>query len=593
MRNFISSMLGTMAALIIFIIAGSVLLLGLLIVINAVGENPVPFESDSYLVLDLSTNFADAPAEIDFGTLTGGGVETVQLSSAIRAIQEAAKDWRIKGLLLTGSLLPEGLGSGYGALRELREALLEFKASKKPIHAYLNNASTRDYYLASVADDIALDPYGVIVMPGLATEPVFFAKAFKRFGIGVQVTRVGKYKGAIEPYIRDDLSQENRTQLQILLDDIWHGILSDIAESRDLKVASLQDIVNREGLIRAEAAKQAGLVDRVIYRDVILDELKKETGVKGSTDPFKQIALLDYAAIVPRRGNFGSGKIAVLYAEGDIVDGEGEWTQVGGDRFSRELRSLRQDDSVKAIVLRVNSPGGSASASEVIQREMRLAAKEKPVVVSMGSYAASGGYWISTYADRIFAEPTTITGSIGVYGVMFDVQELASNWGISFDRVKTGRFADALSISRPKTDAEIEVMQRSVDWIYDEFVGKVSESRKLDLTFVQEIAQGRVWSGVEAKKLGLVDDFGSLETAIDYAVGQAGLRENYRISEFPRRKNLGEALAEFLERLKSRGSRSSIYQNIVRRMESELNTLNSFNDPQGLYARLPLTIHLQ
>ena len=590
MRNFISSMLGALAAMILFCVAGSALFIVLLIVISSMGEKHVSVEPGSYLVVDLSTNITDAPPVLDFGMLTGDAVEVIKLRNATKAIRSAAKDSRIDGVLITGSLRPDGLGSGYAALAEMREALSDFKTSGKPIHAYLTYASTRDYYLASVAGDVALNPFGVIIMPGLATEPVFFANAFERFGIGVQVTRVGKYKSAVEPFIRDDLSAENRLQLQSLLNDIWTGLISDVAASRDLTVAAIQGVVDAEGLIRADKAKDAGLIDRIIYQDEILDELKLATGRNGTELPFKQISLREYAAVAPDPGGYGTGRIAVVYAEGDIVDGEGEWTQVGGDRFARELRKLRQDDKVKAIVLRVNSPGGSATASEVIQREMRLAAMEKPVVVSMGSYAASGGYWVSTYSDRIFAEPTTITGSIGVFGIVFDVKELAGNIGINFDSVKTGRFADALSISRPKTDAELAVLQRSIDWIYEQFIEKVAESRHLDRSVVEEIAQGRVWSGSEALKLGLVDELGSLNAAIRYAAEQADLGGGYRVTEFPRRKELGEAIAELLQRLQPAGARSGIYSDLLRRMEMELKTLNAYNDPQGIYARLPINL---
>jgi protease IV len=593
MRNFISSMLGALAAMFLFLVAGCALFIGLLIVISAMGEKRVSVEPGSFLVVDLSTNITDAPPIIDFGTLTGDSVEVIQLRTATKAIRAASKDARIKGVLLTGSLQPNGLGSGYATLAEVREALLEFKATGKPIHAYLTYASTRDYYLASVADDIALNPYGVIVMPGLASEPVFFAKAFKRFGIGVQVTRVGKYKSAVEPYIRDDLSPENRLQLQTLLNDIWHGLLADVAASRKLTIADIQNLVDTEGLIRADIAEQTGLIDRAIYQDEILDELKAETGRAGTELPFKQISLPEYAAAAPDPGAYGSGRIAVVYAEGDIVDGEGEWSQVGGTRFARELRKLRQDPKVKAIVLRVNSPGGSATASEVIQREMRLAAKEKPVVVSMGSYAASGGYWISTYSDRIFAEPTTITGSIGVFGVVFDIQELAGNIGVGFDSVKTGKFADALSISRPKTEEELAVLQRSIDWIYEQFVEKVADSRQLDRKVVEEIAQGRVWSGSEALKLGLVDEIGSLNAAIHYAAEQADLGGAYRVTEYPRRKDLGEAITELIQRLQPAGARSSVYSKLLHRLETELKTLNAYNDPQGIYARLPVSISIR
>ncbi len=275
------------------------------------------------------------------------------------------------------------------------------------------------------------------------------------------------------------------------------------------------------------------------------------------------------------------------------MDGEGEPGEVGGVKFARELRQLRQNDSIKAIVLRVNSPGGSAAASENIQREIRLARKVKPVIVSMGSYAASGGYWIATYGDRIFAEPTTITGSIGVFGMQFDVKKLANDFGLTFDSVKTGKFADALTISRPKTDEELAVFQRMVDWTYGEFVGKVADARHLKVEFVQEIAQGRVWSGTEAKKLGLVDEIGGLDAALAYAAEKAGVGTNYRLVEYPRKKEFSEAIAEMIERFNPQNTHvqgTGIVAEVTRRLEAELGVLKTFNDPQGVYARLPLEL---
>jgi protease-4 len=259
-------------------------------------------------------------------------------------------------------------------------------------------------------------------------------------------------------------------------------------------------------------------------------------------------------------------------------------------KFARELRKLRQDDDVKAIVLRVNSPGGSASASEHIQREIRLAKQVKPVIVSMGAYAASGGYWISTYSDRIFAEPTTITGSIGVFGLMLNVQKLANDLGFTFDHVKTGKFADAMSVSRPKTDEELAVIQRSVDWIYGEFVAKVAESRGIEPAKVQEIAQGRVWSGLEAKRLGLVDEIGGLDSAIKFAAKKAGLGDKYTLAEYPAKKELAEMIAEALEGLRPNNSRAGVVTNLVDTLRNDLITLEQFNDAQGIYARAPLEI---
>jgi protease IV len=434
---------------------------------------------------------------------------------------------------------------------------------------------------------------------------MFMAGAFEKYGIGVQVTRVGKYKSAVEPFTRKDMSPENRQQIQKLIDDIWAGLLDDIAVDRGLTAAKIQGTVDAEGIIRAEAAKAGKLIDRVAYRDELIDELKAATGRKGAKEPFKQITLHAYAKIAkdvadtPKSADdvttvkhTGKGRIAVVYAEGEIVDGDGEVGEIGANKFSRELRLLRQDENVKAIVLRVNSPGGSASASETIQREVILAKKVKPVIVSMGSYAASGGYWIATYGDRIFAEPTTITGSIGVFGIQFDVKKLSNDFGFTFDSVKTGKFADALTITRPKTPEEMAVFQRMVDWIYGEFINKVTESRKLKKEFVEEIAQGRVWSGAEAKKLGLVDEIGGLDAALAHAADKAGLGPNYRIVEYPRKKELAEAIQELIEKISPDNvkAKGGVTGQITRRIESELKVLRSLNDPQGLYARLPLEL---
>jgi protease-4 len=653
MKNFFTSMLGALVALIVFTVGGALLAIGVIGAIAALGEKKAPVEDGSYLVLDLADNITDAPPIVDFRALGSETHASLQLRTITRTLQAAATDSRIAGLLIKGDEM--SLSSpGLGALREVRSALLRFKASGKPVKAYLSEATTKNYYLASVADDIVLDPYGMILMPGLAAEPMFFAGAAEKYGVGVQVTRVGKYKSFVEPFTRTDMSPENREQLQKLLDDLWGGIVREIAASRHVSPQQIQATVDAEGLIRADAAKAARLVDRVAYRDEIIAELKKATGRSGQ-DTFKQISLADYSRVVPDGAdgddpvpavvakkdpaagtNAGSaakdaaaspaktaakdgavaktaaeskpaaakpaepvvqlgktrGRVAIVYAEGDIVDGEGdEPGQIGGTRFARELRRLRQDDDVKAIVLRVNSPGGSAAAAETIQREVRLAMKEKPVVVSMGSYAASGGYWISAYSDRIFAEPGTITGSIGVFGIQFDIQKLAGNFGVTFDRVKTGRFADTFTISRPKTPDEMAMFQGLVDWIYGEFITKVAEGRRLPRAQVEEIAQGRVWSGLEAKKLGLVDDIGGLGVAIRYAARKAGLGADYRLVEYPRKKDFAEALQDLVQRMAPNNARASgVVGQIQQRVQDQLRMLNAFNDPQGVYARLPIDL---
>lgn len=602
MKNFFTSMFGALTALVLFFLGGSVLLVVVFAAFAAAAgrEKPVIFEKGSYLVFNMSVNITDAPPPLDraaLARLLSGDDETrtLQLRQITRSLKAAAKDDRIAGVYLTGHISGAGYGSGFAALKEVRDALAEVKAAGKPIVAFIDQAMTRDMYLASVANEVVMDPFGLIIMPGLATEPMFYTGALEKYGIGVQVTRVGKYKSYVEPFLRKDMSPENREQSQKLLDDLWGGLVNDVSSSRGITPQQLQALVDSEGIIRPDAALKQKLVTRVAYRDKVLEELKDKTGRKNSKEPFKQVSLVQYSSIVhndaklPKQGN-----VAVVYAEGAIVDGRGELDEVGSERFSRELRRLREDNDVKAIVLRVNSPGGSASGSEEIQREIRLARQVKPVIVSMGSYAASGGYWISAYGERIFAEPTTITGSIGVFGIMFNVQKLANDFGITFDRVKTGKFADAISISRPKTEEELAVFQHMVDWIYDQFIGKVADARKLDREKVQEIAQGRVWSGAEAVKLGLVDEIGGLDTAIQFAAKRAGLGDNYRLTEYPRKKDFAEMLAEAMNNARPPASRSAgVVSQMLDRVRTEARTLEQFNAVDGLYARLPIELEVR
>ncbi len=595
MRNFLGSLMGSLTALVIFFTGLCFVGLVMLIAMASAGkqDHTTSVRDGSYLHFQLDTNITDAPSQMEFGDLAGKPQESLQLRSAVAALESASADKRIAGLVLTGSLQADGYGSSFAALRELRAAIAAFRKAGKPVIAYLNDADTRDYYLASAASDVALDPYGMIVMPGLAARPTFYAGAFEKFGVGVQYTRVGKYKSAIEPFTRKDLSPENREQLATLLGDLWTNLLGEISESRGLSVKDLQSVADNEALLSAEAALRLKLIDRVLYRDQLIDELKKKTGVSSAKESFKQVSMVDYMKATDS-GSASGGRIALVYAEGTIVDGEGERGEIGGVTFSRELRRLRQDDDVKAIVLRVNSPGGSASASEMIQRELRLAREVKPVVVSMGGYAASGGYWISAYSTRIFAEPTTITGSIGVFGLFFDVEKLAGNLGLSFDTVKTARHADVFTLTRPKTDAELQIIQKHVDWIYDQFVGKVAEARKLDVAAVREIAQGRVWSGSSALRLGLVDELGGLEAAIAHAGKLAKLGDKPSVVEYPRKKELAELLADLFGKFDSVQVREpGIADRLSQRLQREYALINSCNDPHGIYARLPVDLVIE
>ena len=604
MKQFFTSMLGSLAALVIFAGAGLLLLIAVVGAIVSLGvRKSAPaggLEQGSYLVVDLSTNLTDAPPPFDFSALYAAADSdrqgALQLRPFARALREAGSDPRIAGILLQGSLQPSAYGSGYAALREVREALGVFRQSGKPVRAYLQAPTLRDYYLASAASEIDFDPFGTIFLPGMSAESVYFAGAFEKYGVNIQVTRVGKYKSAVETLTRKDMSPEDRQQLQQLLGDMSQSLLAEIGRGRGLTPAAIQATVDAQGLVDAESAKAAHLVDKILYRDQLIDELKAATGRTGSKEPFKQVALSDYLALKPEPNQAAANHVAVVYAEGEIVDGDGSPGEVGGTKYAAELRKLRQDPAVKAIVLRVNSPGGSVTASEEIQREVRLARQVKPVIISMGAYAASGGYWISAESDRIFAEPTTITGSIGVFGIQFDVQKLAADFGVTFDRVKTGKFAGSDTITRPKTDEEMAIVQHQVDWFYGQFIDKVAAGRKLPRARVEEIAQGRVWSGTAARSLGLVDQLGGLRDAILYAGQKAGLGGNFAVVEYPAKKDLSEALGELLSRLPTGGARApatGLLGEITRRLQSQLSLLRAFNDPQGLYARLPLDFEIK
>jgi protease-4 len=609
MKSFFTSFFATLSALLVFCLGSFVVFFIFLGALAALGEKPVVVTPGSYLVVDLGTGIQDAPLQNEefdelMNALGQGAGKRIQLRQLTRAIDAAATDSAISGIFLRGELAPGG--AGYAQLAEVRNALVRFKKSGKPVKAYLSYAMTGEYYLASAASHVTLDPYGAILMPGLASQPMFFKHAFEKFGVGVQVTRVGKYKSAVEPYTRADMSPENRAQLQKLLDDVWGQLVADVEGGRQLKAGTFQKIVDRDGFVRAPQALEEKLVDRVAYWDVMLEELKADTGRKGERETFKQIDVKSYSklvssdnAVAQRRTDQkvelgGDNRIGIVYAEGVIVDGDGEEEgNVYGDKVARQIRELRLDDKVKAIVLRVNSPGGSASASEVIQREVRLTREKKPVIISMGHLAASGGYWIATYGNHIFAEPTTITGSIGVFGMFLNFQGLFNDkLGLTFDTVKTGQFADAATVVRPKTEQELALFQKTVDWIYEEFTGKVAESRKLDLAKVREIAQGRVWSGAEAKKLGLVDELGNLSDAVAFAAKQAKLGDKFRIVERPRKRAFAEAFSEALEGKQKQEAFSGPVGAAIRQLHTQLQTLNTFNDPRGVYARLPFDLAL-
>jgi len=637
MKQFFTALAANLTTIALCIVGGIILLIG---VAAAAGRNkPAVVRAGSILVVDLEQTLSDRPAQSEHRSvlddaLMSGGANTVPLRSAIMALHAAGDDERISGVLLRGSINADNYGSGYAALREFRAAIADFRRSKKPVHAFLLNPQTRDYYVASAASVVTIDPFGSLIMPGMSSEQIFFAGLFEKYGIGVQVSRVGKFKAAVEPFTRASMSPENRLQTQSYLGDMWREVKRGIAESRKIDTTALQTLVDAQGIILPADAKAAGLVDRVAYFDEVLTDLMRIARVAPTTDSatgkvttsnadsrtselldlpkLPQIALEDYAPIAMAKEQIigASQAVAIVYAEGDIVDGQGNSGQIGGDGLSRELRRIRNDAKVKAVVLRVNSPGGSAIASERIQRELVLTARSKPVVVSMGTVAASGGYWISTAASRVFAEPNTITGSIGVFSIIPNIAGIAKTNGVTFDTVKTGRYADIFSIARPRSADEMAVLQRSTDAIYNAFIERVSTARKLTPDSVRTIAEGRVWSGSEAMRIGLVDSIGGLDVAVKSAAKLAKITGDYEVREFPRVKSTTDLLSAMFERrsapvsrLAASAAQASAMEALLggkdpahvmaRDLAHELRLLLSYDDPRGVYARMPFVLRVR
>jgi protease IV len=603
MRDFLKQTLATLVALCIFggLSFGGLILLLVGLAASGSKDAAPKVSNKSVLTINMSQPITDAPAEIDLRDILNGGAGPggITLRTAVKAIEAAAQDKRIVGIYLFNRNSAAGSATSYANLKELREALARFKQSGKKIYAYDLDWQEKEYYLASIADQIAINPMGSLEMNGLSSETTFYGAAFQKFGVGVQAIWRGKYKSAIEPWTRKDRSQPSREQTAKLLGDIWQEFLQTTSAARKLKPEDVDKISDTKGMLTPEEGKNAKLFDRIAHTDEIIDELKQIAGEDKETKSFRQIALRKYADAVDSRINSTKGeKIAVVYAEGSIVNGQGEAGQIGGDRLSRELRKIRQDKDVKAVVLRVNSPGGSATASDLIQRELILIGKDKPVVVSMGGVAASGGYWISTYANKIFAEPNTITGSIGVYGLQPNFQKLANENGITWDVVKTGKFADSMTVSRPKNKEEIAIIQRIIGDIYDQFLTKVATSRKLDRAKVEEIAQGRVWSGTEAKKIGLVDELGGLEQAIASAADLAKLGDRWHVEEFPRSRSFEEQFFQGLfgshlqSFFKETEAPSDPFTGELQKLKQDFQSLKALNDPRGIYMRMPENLRI-
>jgi len=584
-QNTFSSFLGTLLALLVMGFGGFIIIL----MVGLAFQEPVADMPDSaVLVLDISMSINDKPPSVTLDDLiqqaiSNNEIPQLGLRKLLNAIKYAKTDDKVKGLFLTGNLQSVNFGSGYAAISELRDALVDFKTSGKPIEAYVVNAMPRDYFLFSVANTVSMNPFGELMFNGLGVEMMFYANAFEKWGIGAQPVRVGKFKAGIEPYVQDHMSEANREQTTILINGLWDSLANEVAESRGIEIDALDAIAGSDRSFVAEKAKEHGFVDELIYFDEMLEKLKLVAGGESDERTFSQIDMASYMVANPVNGPSKDEEIAIVYIEGVIVAGEGSSSQVGGDKLARRIREIRLDDDVKAVVLRVNCPGGGAQASEIIQREIRLLSESKPVVASMGYVAASGGYWVSTYADRIFAQDNTITGSIGVYGLIFNIQEVANNVGITWDYAGTHDYAGSWTMTRPQTEAEMQQLEESTTWYYDKFIEKIAESRDMEIEYVDSVGQGRTWLGKDALDVGLVDELGGLEAAIQHAAELADLVEgDYQVSDYPKGNNMDQMLEALIAGQELDVSIDPA-SSLLRQVQKDLERLKAFNDPRGIY----------
>ena len=542
--NFIKRVLSTVTGIFVFLFICLFLLIIIGMVIGSSSKNEVVVKDNSVLDLKLNFPIEDHQAKTvfkDYPFLDDN--DKNGLFNIIDAIHYAANDTKIKGISIDNNIIMAGVSQ----IKAMRDALLKFKASGKFIVSYGDIYTQKDYYLNSIADTIYMNPVGVMEFKGLSTERLYYKDFQEKSGLKMEVVKVGKYKSAVEPYLENEMSDNNREQITVYLNGLWTEMKNEISASRNIPVEELNSIADSLLGRTADLAKASRLIDRIAYHDEYIASMKTALGVS----PDKKLNLIkvaDYSnyAYGKKLTKTSKNKIAVIYAEGQIIYGEGDENNIGQGIINKALKKARKDDKIKAIVLRINSPGGNALASELIWREIELTKKVKPVIVSMGDVAASGGYYIACNADKIFAEATTITGSIGVFGVLPNGKALADKMGINAEQVITNKNALTYSFFEPLNDNQRQFIQEGIINVYELFTQRVADGRPgLDQDGVKAIGQGRVWTGKDALNNGLVDELGGLDDALKYAAKVAEI-EDYKIKEYPViEKDLEEMLQQF------------------------------------------------
>ncbi len=556
MANFFRMFFASLLALLIFSLIGFFLFIAL---ISGLAKSDRPKVADnSVLVLNLDQLYMDRPIESALTQIQNLGESDVPgLYDVVRLIRKAKNDKKIKGIyILTGMNM-----NGFATNEEIRNALIDFKESKKFMYAYGELLDQKSYHVANTADRVYLNPMGLIDWRGFSANLLFLKGTLDKLQIEPQIFYAGKFKSATEPLRVEKMTEENRLQTSVWLNDLYSHFLQKAAEMRNIDTTTLHRLANEGSIQTPEDAKKHKLIDGTLYDDQVRDEIKQKLSL-GKYDRINFISINDYYKSGEYRDMTGD-RIAVIYAEGIIIDGKGDQGMIGSTDYLKLIRRARLDKNIKAIVLRVNSGGGSALASETIWRELSLAKKEKPLVVSFGDVAASGGYYIGCVADSIFASPVTITGSIGVFGVIPNMQEFFKNkLGVTFDGVRTGPYADLGAIYRPMTDNEKKIVQNNIDGVYNTFKQRVAEGRKKPIDYIDTIAQGRVWSGYRALDNHLIDRFGGMHDAIECAARMAKITD-YKLREFPEVQSIFKRLFG--------SSDKSIYSNGIRKEIGEEN----------------------
>lgn len=578
-------MLGTIVALVLSFFLIILIVSG--IMSSAKNDHNENISSNSILQLKLDYPIKERSNNNPFSMLHLGDFSLSTepgLNDILAEIHKAKTDENIQGIYMELSAIPTGIAT----LEEIRNALIDFKTSGKFIYSYGNSLSQTAYYLASASDKIFLHPEGGIDWKGIKAEIMFYKGTLAKLEVEPQIIRHGKFKSAIEPYILDKMSPENKEQIASFVGSIWQQLMSNISRSRNIPVTRLQALADSLAGEDPQQCLRNRMVDDLLYKDQVLTLLRNKIKI-GEKEKINFVSLRKYAHAVEKKTKkeFIKDRIAVVYAYGAIDEGKDD-NSINSEKISETLRKARLDEHVKAVVLRINSPGGSALASDIIWREVELTKKVKPVVASFGDYAASGGYYIACAATKIISQPNTITGSIGVFGVLFNAQKLINNkLGITIDTFKTARMADYGTVWRAMTASERNVIQREIEHIYNGFVGKVSAGRNLSKAFVDSIGQGRVWSAVDAKRLGLVDAFGGVQTAIDEAARLAHISK-YRTMDLPEQK---EPLQRLFEGL-SEDAKVFFMSSEMKESYPMYQKINSVLNQRGIQARMPFDIDI-